>query len=224
MNNGTKITFLGQSGLLFETNGKVILVDPYMSNSVVKVNPANFRRQPIDTRFLDIQPDVIILTHDHQDHTDLETLSHYLTRDIPVLVLAAPNAWSRVRTLGGVHNYVQFPRRTQWTYGTIRVQAVRAVHSDEHAIGIIVDDGEKKYYVTGDTLYNSEIFSDLPDDIFAVFLPVNGMGNNMNQTDAKRFAIQCGAQKVIPIHFGMFDSIKPEGFEIVPEVYKEIIL
>ena len=32
-----------------------------------------------------------------------------------------------------------------------------------------------------------EIFDDIPDDIYAVFLPVNGAGNNMNMTDAKRF-------------------------------------
>ena len=37
-----KLTWLGQAGLLFETDGKKILIDPYLSDSVVKVNPLNY--------------------------------------------------------------------------------------------------------------------------------------------------------------------------------------
>ena len=84
----------------------------------------------------------------------------------------------------------------------------------------------KKYYVTGDTLYNRNIFKELPKDIYAVFLPINGLGNNMNMADAVRFAEDCGAKFAVPTHFGMFDNIKPEDFmaenRVIPEVYKKI--
>ena len=33
-----KITWLGQAGLLLEKSGFVVLIDPYLSNGVVKVN------------------------------------------------------------------------------------------------------------------------------------------------------------------------------------------
>ena len=36
-----KITWLGQAGLLFETNGVTIIVDPYLSDSVKEINPRN---------------------------------------------------------------------------------------------------------------------------------------------------------------------------------------
>ena len=36
-----KITWLGQAGLYIETEGLKIIVDPYLSDSVVKVNPRN---------------------------------------------------------------------------------------------------------------------------------------------------------------------------------------
>ena len=58
--------------------------------------------------------------------------------------------------------------------------------------------------------YNEAIFKEIPDDIDTVFLPVNGVGNNMNLTDAKRFAKRIGAKKAVPIHFGMFDELKAE--------------
>ena len=51
-----KITWLGQAGLLFETNGITIMIDPYLSNSVVEINPNNYRRVPVDERFFEIKP------------------------------------------------------------------------------------------------------------------------------------------------------------------------
>ncbi len=219
-----KITWLGQAGLLFEADGKKIMVDPYLSNSCGKINPKSNRRVPVDEKFLKMKPDIIILTHDHLDHTDPETLEHYLCGSECVLVLASYNAWQIARTIGNGNNYVNFNRHTQWTEGNLKFTAVKADHSDLCAIGVIIDDGEKKYYVTGDSLYNTEIFEDLPDDIEAVFLPVNGVGNNFNMADARRFAKDCGAKKAVPLHVGLFDDKKPEGFEIVPEFYKEIKL
>lgn len=47
-----KITWLGQAGLLFETGNLTIMVDPYLSNSVEKVNPLNYRRVAVDESFL----------------------------------------------------------------------------------------------------------------------------------------------------------------------------
>ena len=130
--------------------------------------------------------------------------------------------------LGGDHNYVLFNRHTSWTEKGIRFTAVKAEHSDPTPIGVIIDDGEKKYYITGDTLYNEEIFSDIPDDIYALFLPINGVGNNMNKVDAARFAKRIGAKKVVPIHFGMFDNMTADDFvcenKVTPEIYKEILL
>lgn len=215
-----KITWLGQAGLMLEACGKIILADPYLSDSCGKVNPKASRRVPVDERFLKIKPDIIVLTHCHVDHTDEETLKHYLTGDDSVLVLASRNAWQKVRTLGDGNNFVSFNRGAVWTEGGLEFTAVKAEHSDECAIGVIINDGEKNYYITGDTLYNKEIFSDLPEEIEAVFLPVNGVGNNMNMADAKRFAADCGAKKAVPIHFGLFDSLVPEGFDIIPEIYK----
>lgn len=79
---------------------------------------------------------------------------------------------------------------------------------------LIDDDGKQKLYITGDTLYNKKIFDDLPDDIYAVFLPINGVGNNMNIIDAKNFAKKTGAKWTVPVHFGMFDDIDPGDFNL----------
>jgi L-ascorbate metabolism protein UlaG (beta-lactamase superfamily) len=227
-----KITWLGQAGLLFEADGKKILIDPYLSDSVKAINPKNYRRVAVDTRFLALRPDVIVITHCHLDHLDPETLKHYLTEDADCLVLAPDGSWQQIRT-AFPHtgcNYVLFNDGTTWTEEGITFRAVKAEHSDAGAIGVILSAEGRNYYVTGDTLYSERVFDSLPDgsDIYAVFLPINGVGNNMNMADAARFAQRVGARYAVPMHVGLFDEINPAEFpaenKIVPTMYREIEL
>ena len=223
-----KVTYLGQAGLLFEKDGFSIMIDPYLSDSVEKINPKNYRRVPVDESVFGIKPDVMIFTHNHLDHYDPETVSHFITETSKITVLAPESVWGNVRKNGGANNYVQFDRHTEWTENGIHFTAVKAEHSDKMAIGVIIDDGERKYYVTGDTLYNKEIFEDIPSDIYALVLPVNGVGNNMNMADAARFAERIGAEKTVPIHVGMFDELTSDSFDcknkVIPKIYEEIPL
>lgn len=223
-----KVTFLGQAGLLFEKDGFKIMIDPYFSNSVERANPKNYRRIAVSKEVFKIKPDIMIFTHNHLDHYDPETVKNFITEDSGITVLAPQSVWENVKRFGGNNNYVLFDRHTRWTQNSIRFTAVKAVHSDPSPIGVIIDDGEKRYYVTGDTLYNEEIFEDIPNDIYALFLPVNGVGNNMNMCDAASFAKKINAKKTVPIHIGMFDELSADDFvcenKVIAEIYKEIKL
>ena len=223
-----KIIWLGQAGLLFIKNGFKIMIDPYLSDSVEKINPASFRRQAVDESLFEIKPDVMIFTHNHLDHYDSENVCRFISADTNIVVLSPASVWQEVRKIGGGNNYIQFNRHTVWTENGIKFTAVKAEHSDISAIGVIIDDGDKKYYVTGDTLYNEKIFGDIPNDIYAVFLPVNGVGNNMNMTDAARFAKRINAERTVPMHIGMFDEITADEFDcenkIIANIYEEIKL
>ena len=223
-----KVTYLGQAGLLFEKRGFKIMIDPYLSDSVEKINPKNYRRVPVDESFFKIKPDVMIFTHNHLDHYDPETVVHFIDENSNITVLAPKSVWDEVRRIGGNNNYVLFNRHTEWTQNGIKFTAVKAEHSDITPIGVIIDDGERKYYVTGDTLYNEEIFGDIPSDIYALFLTVNGVGNNMNMTDAARFAKRINAEWTVPIHIGMFDELTADSFycknKVIPKIYKEIMI
>lgn len=223
-----KVTWLGQAGLLFNFAGVNVMIDPYLSNSVAKVNQRNERRYPVDVRFFDIRPDVLILTHNHLDHTDPETLERLLGKHSGICVLASYNAWQQARQYGGEHNYVSFNRGSIWTEKGIRFEAVYAEHSDDFAIGVVITYQGKNYYVAGDTLYSKYILKELPQQIEIAFLPVNGVGNNMNMTDAAQFAKEIGAKKVVPIHFGLFDNLNPKEMacknKVIPQIYEEILL
>lgn len=220
------ITWLGQAGLLIKAREMKIMVDPYLSDSVAKVNPKNWRRVPVREELFEEDIDILAITHNHLDHLDPETLPRLLDTEKELTLLAPYEAWQEARRYGDNHNYVMFNRGTVWTQNGVKFTAVKAEHSDLTAIGFIIDDGTDKMYITGDTLYNKEIFEDLPTDIDAVFLPINGVGNNMNMADAARFANETRAKKAVPVHWGMFDEIDPAKFKadnvIIPQIYEEV--
>ena len=212
-----KVTWLGQAGLLFDNGSFKIMIDPYFSDSVGRIDGKKHRRIPVPTDALTIEPDVLIFTHDHSDHYDHETAELLLGIGRSTKTVLAPrSAWEKARMLGGDHNYVLLDRGCEWTERGFRFTSVGAVHSDPCAIGVVIHDlsDGRKFYVTGDTLYSHKILSELPEEIDAIFLPINGSGNNMNKSDAERFAASVGARVAIPYHVGMMDELCPEIFEL----------
>lgn len=225
-----KITWLGQAGLMFETAGKTVIVDPYLSDSVAKINPVNARRVPVDERFWAVKPDILLFTHDHLDHIDPESIAHYLP-DSRVLVLAAMGGCRKIRAEFGSepNRMVCATPGLTWTEGEIVLRTVYASHSDPDAVGYILSAEGKHYYITGDTLYHERVFESLPDlPLEAVFLPINGFGNNMNAVDAAAFAARTGAKYAVPLHFGLFDDFTGDIFNapnrVIPAFYQEIVL
>lgn len=221
-----KVTWLGQAGLLVRSSGGVkILIDPYFSDCVGKIDPEKHRRIPVEEWLWNIEPDVLVFTHDHIDHYDPETAPYFLEKNIPITVLSPTSCWNKARQFGGKHNYVQFDVLTEWTEKDIHFTAVKAVHSDPYAIGVLIENNEKTIYITGDTLYSRKIFDQLPNSLDAVFLPINGVGNNMNAVDAALFAQKCGAKLAVPLHWGMMDTLNPETFifepKHIPVLYRE---
>lgn len=58
-----QIKWIGQAGLLIDTGKFKIMVDPYLSDSVAKVNPANRRRMKINENLFEEKPEIILITH-----------------------------------------------------------------------------------------------------------------------------------------------------------------
>ena len=213
-----KVTWLTQAGLLFENDNVKVMVDPYFSDSVGKLNEKKHRRIPVCEKYFDITPDVLIITHDHLDHLDPETLSKILGEaKKPITVLAPAAAYNKLIAFGGEHNYVMLNPHSVWSEKGVTFYSVHAEHSDRTAAGFILDDGKKTYYVSGDTLYNYDVIDDVlelvEDGVDYAFLPINGKGNNMNAKDAADFAYELSAAHAVPIHWGLFDSIDPADFD-----------
>ena len=229
-----KVTWLTQAGLLFDTGKIKIMVDPYLSNSVAEqLDPEKYRRIPVEESIFDVEPDMLLITHDHLDHLDPETLERVLGREgAKITVLAGENAYRKLVKFGGKHNYVLLTPHSVWSEGGVTVYSVHAEHSDRTAVGFIIDDGSDTFYVSGDTVYNYDVIDDVldlvEDGVSYAFLPINGVGNNMNAQDAADFAYEIGARCAVPLHYGLFDNISPDTFDfddkLLLETFKEIKL
>ena len=207
-----QITWLGQAGFLVEAGEISIVIDPYLSNSIGEKNPQKNRKTPIHPQFLKIKPNVICVTHNHIDHLDKQSLNLLLSDNTGALLLSPFSCWGELRLYEG-HNAVLFDEETEWTVGGVNLKAVKAVHSDEKAIGVLIKADGKTAYFTGDTLYSEKVIRAVGNEkIDAVFVPINGKGNNMNAVDAARFVKVIKAKRAFPMHYGMFDEINPKIF------------
>jgi len=211
-----KITWLGQVSLLLETAHTTLMVDPYLTDSIADQSGPAFRRLvPLQEEFLAQKPEVILLSHDHADHVDLPSLRALLDTPQQAEVLAGANAWTKARTeVGGPHNYIRMVPGAEWSTRDLHIRAVPAIHSDPTAVGFVIRAEGITLYITGDTLYSRELVEAVGEPVDILITVVNGMGNNMNGTDAARLAAALQAQVTIPVHWGLFAKFAdtPERF------------
>ena len=208
-----KITRLGQAGLLFKTAQAAVLVDPYFSDSAFALSGVH-RKKEVPEGAWEIKPDLLLLTHDHVDHYDPETVPAFVNENTRVTVLSPDSVWRRVRELGGSNNYVRMEPGVTWTEKGVTVTALTARHSDPFAVGFALEADGLRILITGDTLLdlNWKIPAgfEQPD---LLFLPINGRGNNMNAADAAKLARALHAKHAVPVHYGMLDDCSPDAFD-----------
>ena len=86
--SGLRITWLGHSTMLIETEGVRILTDPVWgprASPSTLVGPKRFQKVPISLR--EMPPvDVIAISHDHYDHLDYPTIRALAKSNVPFVV------------------------------------------------------------------------------------------------------------------------------------------
>ena len=84
-----RVTWLGHSTLLIETDGKRFLTDPVWYNRVSPFRffgPKRFFKNPLSLAALP-KIDAVLLSHDHYDHLDRQTLLALTKQNVPVITL-----------------------------------------------------------------------------------------------------------------------------------------
>ena len=85
--SGLRINLIGHSSLLIEIDGKRILTDPVWSNRVSFsswIGPKRFFQPPLPLN--DLPPlDAIIVSHDHYDHLDKDTIKFFSDKTVPFI-------------------------------------------------------------------------------------------------------------------------------------------
>ena len=237
------IWWLGQSGFLLQYNGKHLLFDPYLSDSLPR-KYADTDKPHVRLLEIVIDPaqldmiDVVTSSHNHTDHLDAETLLPLIAAN-PTMQLVIPEA-NRAFVADRLGTDPAWPvgmtdGKTA-TVGDFVIHGVPAAHNqrerDERGfdkfMGFVAQAGPYTVYHSGDTLWYDGIADILrPFGVDVAFLPINGnkperhVAGNLDPDEAARLGRDIGAKLVIPHHYDLFafNTADPADFVRACEQY-----
>lgn len=218
------IWHLGQnSHVLKSPNNITIGIDPYLSNSCGEDELGNpnerSRILPVFIEPEDFDVDILLLTHSHRDHTNLQTLSRM--RRLKETIIVGPYEVKKIVLELGVpiSNFILLhPKETIEIHG-LSITGTFALPTDStdlNHIGFLIDfKNGKKYYNSGDTAY-TELLSYLKDEKIELgSICINGGYNNLSHYQAALIAKAIECRHIAPSHY----DVMPHNWQ-PPEVFK----
>ncbi len=189
-----KITFIGHGSLIFDFGGRIIHVDPYGRLT-------DYRTLP--------KADLILITHEHQDHLDLKALESVRRADTVVIANGAA-----ARQVPGALVMANGDVRQALGIAIEAVPAYNLVHKRDNGQpfhpkgvgnGYILGFGDKRVYVAGDTENIPEMKA--LKGIDCAFLPMN-LPYTMTPEMVAAAAAAFRPQVLYPYHYGETDPAR----------------
>jgi L-ascorbate metabolism protein UlaG (beta-lactamase superfamily) len=240
---GRHVWWLGQSGFLIVQNGRALVLDPYLSDSLTRKYEETDKPHVRVTERV-VEPaalaalgviDVITSSHNHTDHFDPETLLPLLALNPQTrLVLPAANREEAIRRLGAsaANRFLEMDEGRLVEVGGMQITGVASAHNKVERdksgrccfLGYIIKWGDLTVYHSGDTMWHEGLLPSLKGfEIDLALLPINGdrperrVAGNLNGKEAAQLAHIIGAACVIPCHFDMFEFNTAAPDEFVAE-------
>jgi L-ascorbate metabolism protein UlaG (beta-lactamase superfamily) len=241
-NSHFHLWWLGQSGFLLQWNGKRVLIDPYLSDSLTKKYLTTDKPHTRMSELV-VKPEllknisVITSSHNHTDHLDAETLLPVLQNN-PGISFIIPEA-NRGFVAERVKCERDFPiglnDGRSVTIDDFTFHGVPAKHNeierDENGncryMGYVIEFGKYRIYHSGDTLWFDGMVGVLkPFAVDVALLPINGnkperkVAGNLDSKEAAELGKAINAKYVIPCHYDMFTFNTADVNDFIQEAEK----
>jgi L-ascorbate metabolism protein UlaG (beta-lactamase superfamily) len=216
-----KFIWFGHSTLLLHLDGQTILIDPVFSGSASPFSFLVKRFQPPVLSLSELPPiDSILLSHDHYDHLDKETIKFFKNKTTKFIVPLGVG--SRLQKWGIPSERI---RELSWgesvSESTITFTAAPAQHFSGRGLfdrnktlwaSWVIKGQFENIFFSGDSGYDVH-FKDIGNRFgpFQYAFLENGQYNerwpdvHMQPEDTIQAYVDLNAQTLIPIHWGMFD-------------------
>jgi L-ascorbate 6-phosphate lactonase len=198
--------YLGQAGYVFRCGGRTAAIDPYLSDCVAKVAPDLARLLPVPIEPEDLRVDVLIVTHDHLDHLDPETIERYPAKDRTTFV--APHlACAKLRKLGVPQGQIVcVDVGAKAALEGVTVEGAYALGSEEavrDTTGYVLRfaNGRSAYH-SSDTGFCPRLLEEAPR-AEVLLTCINGKWGNLNPAQAAELAARVRPRYAIPNHYDM---------------------
>jgi L-ascorbate 6-phosphate lactonase len=217
-----KLTYLGQSGVILESEGERIVIDPYLSESARLVNPRWSRVLPIPMPPSALAGSLAVLcTHEHIDHLDPLTIAPLLEASPRTDLYASEAA---IRSLSFVVDVARVHglrgEGESLEIGPFTIRPVPAAHSVTYTLeqtdighrwlGFVVETEGLRVFHAGDAVD----YPGLAEAIGTVDLacvPINGRGRedrdivgNFEPAEAADLCRRVNASHALAMHWDMF--------------------
>lgn len=228
--NKLRITHINQATILIQTDGINILTDPIWSERSSPVSWAGPKRvrapgvKMKDLPFIDI----ILISHDHYDHLDIETLKIIVEKDDPKIIvglgvgaLLRSEGFKNVEELDWWGEHDVSPGNIKVTFVPARHNSARGLFDKNKTLwgGYVIESFAGRIYFAGDTGYG-DFLSDIKNkfgDFKVALLPVGHYEprwmmetHHMNPDDAVKSHKYLNVEQSIGMHFGVFGGHNDE--------------
>ncbi|HEX4030725.1 MAG TPA: MBL fold metallo-hydrolase [Terracidiphilus sp.] len=211
--NAFALWFLGQNGFLLKgPSGPLVGIDLYLSNSCATTFshlPYRLDRQlPVFIEPEDLDIDVFITTHSHDDHADPETIRR-VRKDVETWFVGPFDSVGVYRRCGIEESRCRLihPGETVDLGSSTSVQATFALPTDatdlNHTGVLLRFSNGLTFLNTGDTAYAERLVALVPFDIDVCAICINGGFHNLSATDAAALVKAIRPRVAIPCHYDM---------------------
>ncbi len=209
----THLFWLGQAGFIIKSSaGKLLGIDLYLSECVetVEGHVGYHRLMPQIVCPEDLNLDVLIATHFHRDHFDIDAMTGLMSGG-KTRLFCAYDCIDDVTQLGLDEERVTFIRPgDKADFEGFHIDFIPSDHGDgapQEAAAIITVDG-KHVLEVGDT----SLHLDWKDEYLkagtldVLIAPINGAYGNLNEQENVDLTAALKPKLTIPCHYGMFGS------------------
>jgi len=234
--NELKVIWFGHSTFLLNMSGKIILVDPVFSGSAAPVSfmVKRFQKPVLSLNELP-QIDYIVISHDHYDHLDMESIKFFKHKSAkfvtPLGVGSHLQKWGIEK--GRITEFDWWEERE---FDGITFVATPAQHFSGRDgfhenqtlwASWVIKNFEHNIYFSGDSGYDTH-FKDIGEKYgpFDLAFIENGQYNekwkavHMLPEEAAQAYFDLKAKRYFPVHWGMFELSFHSWFEPIVKIDK----
>ena len=221
LNGQNSITWLGHATFLIRINGMTILTDPFLTEFASPLWEFGPRRYVQPGISLENLPpiDMIVVSHNHLDHLDAETIESLQGKEnIHVLVPLGLKPFFKDR---GYTNIKELDWNQSFSYGGIELAALPAVHFSGRELNDknqtlwcswSISSKSGKVFFSGDTSYSPTIFKKIgekngPYDLAIVSIGAYktrkyGPASHLTPEEAVKVALDTKSNIAVAMHWG----------------------
>ena len=222
-----KLTFIGHSTVLIQVNNINILTDPHFSQRSSPVSWAGPKRviQP-SIKFDDLPPiDLVLISHNHYDHLDLQTLKRLGDKFSPTILVGLGN--NKLLASQGITNVYELDWWQEFNFKGLPIHFTPVQHWSARGIfdkretlwGGFYIQGKQKVFFAGDTGYG-KVFNMIHDkygDMDVGLIPIGAYAPrwfmqdaHINPEEAVKIFADLKLKKAFGIHFATFKDLTDE--------------